>query len=168
MTPTPLTFPGFDGPVDAWVEQRAGASRAVVVAADPDDPRATEQQRDALVEAGFIVAWLPAARLDATGGMPRVEDLAALLGALFVSSHATVGLVAGGRSCPVALATVEGAHDIVAAAVLVGATGDAVDATHEGLVPIVRLDTATEPAAVVRTLAQQLDAGAADIESRHG
>ena len=168
MKTAQLTFPGFGGPVNACVEQRAGARRAVVVVADPDDPRAAEEQRGTLVEAGFIVAWLPPARLDATRGMPRVEDLAALLGTLFVSSHATVGLVAQGRSCPVALAAVEGAHDVVAAAVLVGATDKVVNATHEGLVPIVRLDTAAAPAAVVQALAQQFDAGAADVKSGRG
>lgn len=168
VTPAQLTFPGFGGPVTACVEQRAGARRAVVVVADPDDPGAAEEQRGALVEAGYIVAWLPPARLEATRGIPRVEDLAALLGTLFVSSHATVGLVARGRSCPVALATVEGAHDVVAAAVLVGAAEEAVAATHEGLVPIVRLDTASAPAAVVQALAQQFDVGAADVKSRRG
>jgi hypothetical protein len=161
MTPAQLTFPGRDGPVDACVEEPAGARRAVVVVADPDDPGAAEEQRGVLVEAGFSVAWLPPAHLDATRGIPRAEDLAALLGQLFVSSHATVGVVAAGTSCPVAVASVEGAHDLVAAAVLVGAADDALDATHEALVPIVPLDAAVAPAAVVQALSEQFDAGAA-------
>jgi hypothetical protein len=168
MGAAPLTFPGFGGPVEASVEQRAGARRAVVVAADPDDAAATEEQRDALIEAGFVVAWLPSARLDATRGIPRVEDLAGLVGTLFVSSHATVGLVARGRSCPAALAILEGARELVAAAVLVDAADDVADSTPEGLVPIVRLDAAAPPAAVVQALAQQLDAGAAEVKSPRG
>ena len=85
-----------------------------------------------------------------------MEDLAALLGTLFVSSHATVGVVARGTSCPVALAAVEGSHDVVAAAVLVGAADDIVAAADVGLVPIVRLEAAAGPAAVVQALAEQL------------
>jgi hypothetical protein len=168
MTPTRLTFPGFEGPVDAWVEQRDGARRAVIVVADPDDPGRAEEQRGALVDAGFIVSWLPPARIDATDGVPRVEDLAGLLGTLFVTSHATVGLVARGRSCPVAVATVEGAHDLIAAAVLVGAPDEAVNAAHEGLAPIVHLDGAAAPVAVIEALAQQLDGEVADAEPRTG
>jgi hypothetical protein len=168
VTPTSLTFPGVDGPATACVEQRPGARRAVIVVADPDAPGAAEELRGALVEAGFSVAWLPPARLAVTRGLPRLEDLASLLGTLFVSSDATVGLVALGKSCPVALPTVEGAHELVAAAVLVGAADEVVDATHEVPVPIVVLDTDAAPAAVVEALTQQLGAGAADVEPRRG
>jgi hypothetical protein len=167
MTPNSLTFPGLGGPVDACVEQRDGARGAVIVVADPDDTgAAAEDLRGALVEAGFIVAWIPRSHLDATSGIPRVEDLAALVGTLSVSSHATVGLVARGRSSDVALTTVEGAYDLVAVAVLVDAPDDVGDPTAKGTVPIIRLDTSA-PDAVVKALARHLDAPA-DDKSRNG
>lgn len=150
MAPKDLTFPGLGGSVTARLDQRAGASHAVIVVDDPDEPGPAEGQRSALVDAGFVVAWLPASHLDATDGMPRVEDLAGLLGTLFVSSKAKVGLVAAGRSCPVVLATVEGAYDLAAGAVLV----DAGDAAADGPVSIVHLDADATPAAVVEAVEQ--------------
>lgn len=153
MTPTALKFPGFGGTVTACVEQQAGARRAVIVVADPDDAGAAVELRGALVEAGYVVAWLPASHIDASRGMARVEDIAGLLGTLFVSSNATVGLVARGQSCAAALMTIEGAYDLVGGAVLVGAGDEPANSAEQGPVPIARLDAAVAPTAVVEALA---------------
>ena len=145
--PTRITFPGLNGVRSATVERPPTGRRAVVVIGEPGD-EAVAPLRSALAADGFVAASLDPSENERAAGLSHIEDLAALLGTLFGSSSATVGLVALGKADLLALAATAGLYDVVSALVLVG--GEA--AVHGAPVPVVQLDAGAPVADVVNAL----------------